>query len=216
MASTKSFTPALGYGWLTRFFDFSIRLTMPEREFRRRTVETLDPRSGEKILNFGFGTGQNLVRIKRKAPGAELYGIEIDPKVKEIAERKLAAAGENAELQLYDGVTFPFEDGSFDKVFSSLVFHHLNAETKRNSLRELRRVLKPGGELLICDFGEAKNSLMRLGYGLVQLIDGFETTADNVKGRIPDYITEAGFHDAREADFINTSLGTFSYYKAVK
>jgi SAM-dependent methyltransferase len=216
MASTKSFTPALGYGWLTRFFDFSIRLTMPEREFRRRTVEILDPHSGEKILNFGFGTGQNLVRIKRKAPGAELYGIEIDPKVKAIAERKLAEAGENAELQLYDGVTFPFEDGSFDKVFSSLVFHHLDAETKRNSLWELHRVLKPGGELLICDFGEAKNTFMRLGYGLVQLIDGFETTADNVKGKIPVYIDEAGFHDVREADFINTSLGTFSYYKAVK
>jgi len=216
MASDQSFTPALGYGWLTRFFDLAIRVTMPETEFRRRTAEALDPRPGEKVLNFGFGTGQNLIRIKRKCPEIELWGLEIDPKVKEIAEEKLAEAGETAVLRLYDGKTFPFADDLFDKAFSSLVFHHLDAETKRNSLCELRRVLKKDGELLICDFGRAKNKLMRLSYGLVQLVDGFETTADNVKGKLPDYIEEAGFRDVREADFINTSLGTFSYYKAVK
>ena len=216
MTSGKSFTPALGYGWLTRFFDFSIRLTMPEKEFRRRTVETLDPRGGETILNFGFGTGQNLLRIIGCCPEVKLYGLEIDPKVKEIAEKKMAEAGSTAELRLYDGKTFPFAEEFFDKVFSSLVFHHLDAETKRSSLLELRRVLKTGGELLICDFGKAKNKLMRLGYGLVQLIDGFETTRDNVEGKIPGFISEAGFREVREADFINTSLGTFSYYKAVK
>lgn len=214
--ANNSFTPALGYGWLTRFFDLAIRVTMPETEFRRRTVEALDPRAGEKILNFGFGTGQNLVRIKRKCPEAELWGLEIDPKVKAIAQKKLDEAGEKAVLNLYDGKTFPFEDEAFDKAFSSLVFHHLDAETKRNSLNELRRVLKTGGELLICDFGGAKNTLMRLGYGMVQLIDGFETTRDNVEGKLPGYIAEAGFRSVREADFINTSLGTFSYYKAIK
>jgi ubiquinone/menaquinone biosynthesis C-methylase UbiE len=216
MANSQSFTPALGYGWLTRFFDLAIRVTMPETEFRRRTVAALDPRPGEKILNFGFGTGQNLVRIKHKCPEVELWGLEIDPKVKEIAEEKLSEAGESATLRLYDGKTFPFEDDLFDKAFSSLVFHHLNAETKRNSLRELWRVLKKDGELLICDFGEAKNKWMRLCYGMVQIIDGFETTRDNVQGKIPAYIREAGFSEVREADFINTSLGTFSYYKAVK
>jgi ubiquinone/menaquinone biosynthesis C-methylase UbiE len=216
MAGSQSFTPALGYGWLTRFFDLAIRVTMPETEFRRRTVDTLHPRPGESILNFGFGTGQNLIRIRECCPEVALYGLEIDPQVKEIADRKLAEAGETADLRLYDGMTFPFEDNFFDKVFSSLVFHHLDAEAKRGSLSEMRRVLKTGGELLICDFGQAKNALMRLGYGLVQLIDGFKTTADNVKGKIPLFIEEAGFHNVREAGFINTSLGTFSYYKAVK
>jgi len=214
--ASESFTPALGYGWLTRFFDLAIRITMPEAEFRRRTVEALEPRAGEMILNFGFGTGQNLIRIKQCCPEVTLYGLEIDPQVKKIAEKKMAEAGETAELRLYDGRTFPFADDLFDKAFSSLVFHHLDAETKRSNLSELRRVLKTGGELLICDFGQAKSTLMRLGYGLVQLIDGFETTRDNVKGRIPFYIEEAGFQNVREAGFINTSLGTFSYYKAVK
>ena len=216
MASGQNFTPALGYGWLTKFFDLAIRITMPEAEFRRRTIEVVGPRPGETILNFGFGTGQNLVRVKRCFPDVKLYGLEIDPKVKAIAEKKLARANEHVELRLYDGGVFPFEDDFFDKVVSSLVFHHLDAETKRNSLREFHRILKPGGKLLICDFGEAKNFVMRMCYGLVQLIDGFETTRDNVAGKIPAYITEAGFHGAREVGFINTSLGTLSYYKAVK
>lgn len=216
MANTESFTPALGYGWLTRFFDLAIRITMPETEFRRRTIEVVGPRAGETILNFGFGTGQNMVNVKRRFPDVKLYGLEIDPKVKAIAEKKLARANERVELRLYDGGVFPFEDDFFDKVVSSLVFHHLHAETKRSSLLELRRVLKPGGSLVICDFGKARNTLMRLGYGMVQLIDGFETTRDNVEGKLPAFMEEAGFRNVEEAGFINTSLGTFSYYKAVK
>lgn len=216
MADGQSFTPALGYGWLTGFFDLAIRITMPEKEFRRRSVEAVDPQPHENILNFGFGTGQNFILAKRCCPEANLWGVEIDPKVKAIAEKKLTKAHVNVELRLYDGKRFPFEDNFFDKAVSSLVFHHLDAETKLSSLREIYRVLKPGGEFLLCDFGGAKNTLMRLGYGLVQMIDGFETTRDNVNGKLPDYIARAGFRDVREADFINTSLGTFSYYKAVK
>ncbi len=80
---------------------------MPEAEFRRRTIEIVGPRPGETILNFGFGTGQNMVQVKRRCPDVKLYGLEIDPKVKAIAEKKLARANEHVELRLYDGGDFP-------------------------------------------------------------------------------------------------------------
>ena len=57
---------------------------------------------------------------------------------------------------------------------------------------------------------------MRLSFYLVQLLDGFKTTTDNVNGLMIKYITDAGFKNAREVDYINTSIGTYSYYKAEK
>ncbi len=97
-----------------------------------------------------------------------------------------------------------------------MVFHQLDAETKLNCLKELHRVLKPKGKLIIADWGKAQNKLMRLTFGLVQLLDGFKTTNDNVKGLMPDFISKAGFEDVVVTNSINTAIGTFSYFKAIK
>lgn len=57
MANEK-FIPALGYDFLTTFYDLTIKLTMPEKKFRGLLVEAVNPQKGENILEFGFGTGQ--------------------------------------------------------------------------------------------------------------------------------------------------------------
>lgn len=212
----KKFIPAMGYDWLTRFYDFTVKLLMPESEFRSRLIDKLAPKSDEQILEFGFGTGQNLVFARQRNRNTQLTGVDIDPKVKAIAERKLARLDLRLALDLYDGETFPYPDNSFDKVFSSLVFHQLDSETKRSSLREIYRVLKPGGKLVIGDWGRPRNQLMRLAFYLVQLVDGFATTRDSVNGLLPRYIDQAGFNDVIEWDYINTKIGTYCYYSATK
>jgi len=60
-------------------------------------------------------------------------------------------------LHLYDGNELPFADDSFDKVYSCLVFHQLDAETKLKCLIELNRVLKPNGKVIIADWGQYPN-----------------------------------------------------------
>jgi hypothetical protein len=57
---------------------------------------------------------------------------------------------------------------------------------------------------------------MRLTFGLVQLLDGFKTTNDNVKGLMPDFISKADFENVVISKSINTAIGTFSYFKAIK
>jgi hypothetical protein len=57
---------------------------------------------------------------------------------------------------------------------------------------------------------------MRWAFYMVQLLDGFATTNDNVNGLIPDFIEKAGFSQVKEAAFINTGLGTYSFYIASK
>ena len=56
--SSKAFIPALGYNWLTNFYDLVISITMPEKRFRNQLIDFVNPTKGENILEFGFGTGQ--------------------------------------------------------------------------------------------------------------------------------------------------------------
>ena len=214
--STEKFIPALGYDFLSDYYDLAIKLTMPEKKFRNKLVDYINPKENEKILEFGFGTGQNIIILKQRFPESDVQGVDIDPKIKSIAEYKLNKTGIEAPLFLYDGNTLPFEDDSFDKVYSSLVFHQLDLISKLKCLLEINRILKPNGELIIGDWGKAKTKWMRLSFYLVQLLDGFKTTTDNVNGLMTKYITDAGFKNVEEISYINTSIGTYSYYKAYK
>lgn len=216
MTDKKKFIPVLGYDWLTAFYDLTIKLTMPEKKFRAKIIDELEPKNDEKILEFGFGTGQNIILAQQRNDKTKLIGVDIDPKVREIAKYKIKKLGLNITLDLYDGTTLPYTDNSFDKVFSSLVFHHLDKETKLSCLKEIYRVLKPNGQLSIGDWGKAKSKIMRFAFYVVQILDGFKTTNDNVNGLLPKYIGQAGFKNVIETDFINTKIGTYSYYKATK
>ena len=216
MFGSKSFTPALGFHFFTKFYDFVIRLTMPEKQIHAQLIKELNPIKGEKILEFGFGTGQNIVYASNKEPNANYHGLDIDPEIKIIAQKKFIMKNISADLHLYDGTTFPFKDNHFDKVFSSLVFHHLKTDQKKAYLSEIKRVLKPNGKLIIGDWGHPAHLGMRIGFLLVQLIDGFKTTSDNIKGMIPRFISDANFSSIKETYHINTYLGSYRYYKAIK
>jgi ubiquinone/menaquinone biosynthesis C-methylase UbiE len=212
----QKYIPALGYDFLTVYYDLAIKLTMPEKKFRGLLINELNPQENETILEFGFGTGQNLILAKKQNPITKFIGVDIDPKVREIAVHKLKKQNIKIDLDLYNGVKLPYQDNQFDKIYSCLVFHQLDAETKLNCLKELHRVLKPTGKLIIADWGKAQNKLMRFTFGFVQLLDGFKTTNDNVKGLMPTFITNAGFSNTSTVKSINTIIGTFSYIIAIK
>ena len=214
----QKYIPALGYDFLTAYYDLAIKITMPETKFRSLLIDELNPQDNETILEFGFGTGQNLILAinKNKNKNTKFTGVDIDPKVKEIAIYKLNKKNISIPLDLYNGEKLPYLDNQFDKIYSCLVFHQLDAATKLNCLKELNRVLKPKGKLIIADWGKASNKLMRFTFGFVQLLDGFKTTNDNVKGLMPTFIKNAGFVNVATAKSINTMIGTFSYYIAIK
>ncbi|PRX56124.1 class I SAM-dependent methyltransferase [Flagellimonas meridianipacifica] len=212
----KEFIPALGHDWLTGFYDLAIRFTMPERKFRNKLMDFLDPLDGEEILEFGFGTGQNLILANTKNGNANYIGLDIDPKVKNIAKKKFTKNDIEIQLDLYGGGVFPYPDNTYDKVFSSLVFHQLDKEAKISCLNEICRVLKPDGALLIGDWGKPKSRLMRGMFYSVQILDGFATTADNVKGLIPDFMVAAGFENVAEVGHVNTKIGSYCYYQGKK
>jgi ubiquinone/menaquinone biosynthesis C-methylase UbiE len=210
------FIPALRFEALTRFYDPIVAATTRERRFKTALVEQVGLQPGQRLLDVGCGTGTLTLMLKRSSPDSTVVGLDGDPKTLEIARVKARDAG--LELELREGMSWnlgvPY--ASFDHVTSSLLFHHLDFDAKLCSLSSALRALKPGGELHIADWGRAHDPLMRIAFVGVQLLDGFATTTDNVRGRLPELIERAGFQDVAETARFRTPLGTMSLYRAVR
>jgi SAM-dependent methyltransferase len=208
------YVPALRFRLLTRLFDPILALTLPEGERKARLVAQADLRPGHRVLDLGAGTGTLALMLEQAQPEARVVGIDGDPEILGLARRKVAEAGRQVQFVEALADDLPFPTGSFDRVVSSLVFHHLDRATKGRALAEARRVLRPGATLHILDWGKAQDPLMRLAYLTVQLLDGFATTADNVRGDLVPLMEEAGFVQVRETERRRTAFGTLSLYRA--
>lgn len=212
MSSKAGYVPALRYRWLTRWYDVLMAGIFPEASIRLALIKCANIHSGQRILDFGVGTASLAILLKKTYPLPELVGVDVDPQVLRIAQQKIEKSGIFMEVEQYDGNILPFTDQCFDRVVTCLVLHHLDPEQKRQSLREIRRVLKPSGSLHVADWGRPSNWLMRLAFYLVQLLDGFKNTTENVQGRLPEIFQQSGFPLVRESGKVDTVLGTMRIY----
>ena len=143
-----------------------------------------------------------------------MTGLDADPEVISIAERKALAAGVTIRFDRGLSTRLPYPDGSFDRVVSSLLFHHLPAEDKATTAAEARRVLRSGGEFHVVDWGRPANLLMGSLFVLVRLLDGFPNTRENVEGKLPSLFREAGFGEVLQTGSMSTLFGTLVFYRA--
>ena len=212
----ERYVPALSYRRLTRFYDPLLRLTFPDAAVKRTLVEQARIETGMRVLDVGCGTGTLVVMLARAQPGADITGLDGDPEILRLAREKARAAAVGVNLIEGRATALPFEDASFDRVTTSLVLHHLTAEDKARSLREMHRVLRPGGELHIADWGKPHGPLMRAAFLSVQLLDGFATTQDHAAGRLPQFVSDAGFAGVAELGRWRTAYGSLSFLRGSK
>lgn len=125
-----------------------------DRRYRRRTVELLELKHGECVLDIGCGTGALAIEAKRAVGGSgRVAGVDASEQMLARARRKAQGRGLDVLFEHGRAQSLPFPDASFDAVVSTTVLHCIASESRGLALAEARRVLKPGGRLLTIDFG---------------------------------------------------------------
>ncbi|HET9532222.1 MAG TPA: class I SAM-dependent methyltransferase, partial [Blastocatellia bacterium] len=177
MEDSRTYLPAAGHDWMLPLYDPVVKLLGGDAA-RRTLLEQAVIRPGHRVLDIGCGTGTLVTLIKRLHPEVEVVGLDPDPKA--LARARLKSERTGASVQFDQGYAdeLPYADASFDRVLSSFMFHHLQRDVKEGTLREVRRVLKPGGSLHLLDFAgpEAgtEGLLVRLFHSSHQLRDNSE------------------------------------------
>ena len=207
-----SYLPAAGHHWALPLYDLIVKL-LGGNPTRAELVRQGALRPSQRVLEIGCGTGSLLLEIKRSHPEVDAVGLDPDPKALERARRKANRVGLSIQLDRGLADALPYPDASFDRVFSSFMFHHLPAENREPSLREVRRVLKPGGSLHLLDFAGAGTN----GHGsFTRLLHASHRLEDNTETRLLALIRQAGFADARKAAEGGMLFGHIrvNYYRA--
>jgi ubiquinone/menaquinone biosynthesis C-methylase UbiE len=197
-------------------YDPLLRWALRETAIKRQLIEQAQIEKGHRVLDLGCGPATLTLLIRRAHPEADVIGFDGAQKAIDLARAKAAKAALKVTLDHVRSFDLPYPDDSFDRVVSSLVFHHWTRENKARTLKEAFRVLRPGGELHVTDWGEPQNTLMRVAVLSVQLLDGFKSTTDNVNGVLPKLFGDAGFEEVQESARYMTPFGTLSLYRACK
>jgi ubiquinone/menaquinone biosynthesis C-methylase UbiE len=146
-----SFLPAASHDVLTPLYDIGSRLLGAGPRFKRRVVDAAGIVDGDRVLDLACGTGVLAVIAKQQYPKCTVIGADIDPRILDIARRRIAKAGVSVDLVCAPAERTGLDAASFDLVVSTLAFHHLPLRTKEGAVQEIVRLLRPGGAFLLVE-----------------------------------------------------------------
>lgn len=149
--SEREFFPAAGHDVFLPLYDPFVSLMGFDRA-RQELASAANIEPGQHILDVGCGTGTLVVMLNRQYPSARIVGIDPDPKALRRAQRKATRAAVSAQFDQGFADQLPYKDETFDRVFSSFMFHHLEEHEREKMLREVLHVLKSGGSFHLLDF----------------------------------------------------------------
>jgi demethylmenaquinone methyltransferase/2-methoxy-6-polyprenyl-1,4-benzoquinol methylase len=124
--------------------------------WRMLTVRAIAPKVGERILDLAAGTGTSSAALAKS--GARVVAADFSAGMIEVGRRKHP----DLEFVQADSMDLPFKTGEFDVV--TISFGLRNIADPKKALKEMYRVLKPGGRLVICEFSKPPIAILRAGY----------------------------------------------------
>lgn len=130
------------------------------RAWKRQLVKLVGIGPGDRVLDLCTGTGDLAVLAARAAdPGGHVTAVDFSPEMLERARRRHAPSPANIEWKRADALFLPFDDATFDAALVG--FGLRNVSDLDRALRELHRVLRPGGRLGSLDLGKPRNPLLK-------------------------------------------------------
>ena len=198
-----------------------------DRRWRRKTVRMMKP--ARHVLDVAIGTADLTIEMLRRGKAEEVTGIDLSDKMMEIGAEKCAKRGLQVEFIHGNAQEMPFDENTFDGVtcaFGCRNFSNLDA-----GLREMYRVLKPGGQVTILEFSYPSNRLVRALYDIYftrvlpwigRVVSRDKTAYTYLNKSVKSFCWGETFvqhlHDAGFTDehFTTLSLGIATIYTAIK
>ena len=152
-------------------------------------LDSIEFREKHKVLDIGCATGTLLTELNNRiGEKCELVGIDKSTKNIEKAKKK----SQNLNIKFEEGVieNIQYEDNYFDIVLSTFLFHRLNIESKKKGMKELKRVLKPNGQLFIIDVGKPNNPY---SYFIDLFLRFYQEYKSSLHGEVIDILKENEF-----------------------
>lgn len=189
----KPFLPAAGRNWALPLYD-PLTALLGINRIKESLLESANLDRASRVLDIGCGTGTLALVIKKQYSRLEVVGLDPDPNALQRAVRKMKRSSAAVTFTQGYSEELPFRDGSFDRVVSSFMFHHLPDETKPQMLREAFRVLRKGGSFHMLDMArihdEGRNGTKQ-HHGMMRHM------TQNSDPRIVELLRCAGFSDVK-------------------
>jgi ubiquinone/menaquinone biosynthesis C-methylase UbiE len=211
MGNRHDYLPAAGRDFLLPAYDLLGRL-LGISKVHQSLIEQAEIAAGLQVLEVGCGTGNLSIRAKIDQSTADLIGCDPDPRALARAQRKARGLTgvrfDRAYVQ-----NLPYADGDFDRVLSSLMWHHLDEGVKTAAAAEIFRVLRPGGSLHLVDVAEDRSGHDGLG---TRLTFHKRHAASTICESIPRTLAGAGFDCTEIASRSQRIVGRLTFYRAVR
>ncbi len=172
------------YDLLNRLLSFGL-----DRRWRAQTARLITSKARLRVLDVCTGTGDLAIACARAAEDVTVVGLDFSQPMLSLARDKLArlALSEQIRLVRGDAVTMPFRDGSFDA--AAIAFGARNLEDLEGGIREMARVVRPGGTIAILELVTPTNPVIR--FYVQRLIPRVGGIISRMSGSAYDYLAES-------------------------
>jgi len=193
---------------LPYFIDFACGIK-PIRRQRQKVV----PHARGRVLEVGIGTGLNLAHYDKSRISA-LVGVDPAQQMHRLARKRMARAGLDVEIVGLSAEQLPLPDASFDTVVMTYTLCSIPDPVP--AVREMRRVLKPGGRLLFCEHGVAPDESVRRWQRRLNPMWGRIGGGCHLDRNIPELLREGGFTlpDLQQMYLPGPRFATYNYWGA--